>query len=248
MATMGTTTRSTATTTRAEGPPGKGARLVSGLALVLGGVLLFLAVPRTIAAWEASTATRALMDLSWRHAPKPDDVAAGISGLTGAIRWIRSAEYLGDLGTLEMQQALQAREDEPRRTEAAARAERDLVEALRLNPANGLYWMRLAWIREMLERPKREIASCLIQSLDMAPNERGYWVVRARFLMAYWSQLTAEEAVAASRQFQMIWKVAPGSRKELVTAARDLDRMALLQWSLGDDPVDQAELKKLTQP
>src|SRR6185437_1362834 len=164
---MATTIRSIGTTTRSR--QSYAGWLISGGALALGLGLVWLAVPRTFAAWAALTAFPASSDVSWGRTPSAQSLDAGIERLQRAIRWSSSAGYLADLGALELAKALGARSEPSEQDRAALASETHLTEALKLNPADGLVWLRLAMARDLLHRPPREVVSCLVQSIDMAP-------------------------------------------------------------------------------
>jgi len=151
------------------------------------------------------------------------------------------------LGALELAKALGARSEPSEQDRAALASETHLTEALKLNPADGLVWLRLAMARDLLHRPPREVVSCLVQSIDMAPNYRALWLVRTRMLLSYWTNLTIEEGLTLRRQSETIWKAEPALRDPLVAAARDLNRLALLQWLIGPDEGTQSEFRKATK-
>jgi len=241
---MATTTRNTATIIRSRQP--HAGWLISGLSFALGLALVWLAVPRTLAAWAAFAAFPASLDVSWGRTPSVQSADAGIEGLQRAIRWSSSAEYLGNLGALELAKALGARPESPEQDQAALDSERHLTEALKLNPVDGLVWLRLAMARDLLHRSPREVVSCLVQSMDMAPNYRALWLVRTRMLISYWTSLTVEEGLTLRRQSESIWKAEPALREPLVALARDLNQVALLQWLIGPDEGVQSEFKKAT--
>jgi hypothetical protein len=210
-------------------------------------VLLILAVPRTIAALVGLGADHALYEISWARTPERNDVVAGIAALSEAVEWVPSSARFVQLASLELELAWSLPADDPRRMTTARDAERHLTEGLVLNPANGIAWLRLASTRELLGAPARAIASCVVQSLDMAPNFRGVWLPRARFVLLFWPAMTVEEKLAARHQLRTIWNAHEVYHKSLVQLARETGALAFLQWSLGDEGSAQAEFRKLTQ-
>ncbi|UYN97259.1 MAG: hypothetical protein KIT25_10125 [Enhydrobacter sp.] len=218
---------------------------MAGLSFALGASLLALAVPRTMAAWAGLGAQPALHEVKEAREPRPEDIAAGIAALQRAIEWVPSAKRLIDLATLELEEAKRLPIGEPRREEMLRSAEAHFVEGLSLNPVDGTAWLRLAWTRAFLGASARSVVSCLVQSIDMAPNQRNLWLVRARMLLAYWPWMNAEEAPIVRRQFRTIWTIDPAMRRPLVQIAHALKRLSVLEESLKDDPEAQTEFEKL---
>lgn len=246
---MAITIRNTGTTTISRRTRWGTARSRIGafISLLLAVLLVALALPRTVAAFIGLGAERALYDVSWGRTPQRPDVVAGIAALSRAIEWQPSAKRLIDLASLELELAFSKPTDDAGKTTMAADAERHLVEGLRLNPADGVAWLRLAWAKQILGAPRETIARCVAQSLDMAPNVRSLWLPRAPLLFSYWSAMTLEEQLAVRHQLYTIWNADEAYRTPLVKVAAHAENLALLQWSLGNDPVAQGEFERLTR-
>jgi hypothetical protein len=215
---------------------------------VLGAALLWLAVPRTIAAWAGLAAQPALEKLQEDKAPSTVELAEGVQGLQRAISWVPSARRLTDLGLLELAQALATAPEDPGRPARLASAEKHVTEGLARNPVNGFAWLRLASIRELRGAEPRKVAAAVMQSLDMAPNTRKLWMPRAAMFLAYWPHLAEDEVPAVRAQLRTIWTAHEMFRLALLEAAQRNGRVLLIGNAIADDPQALAEFQKLTMP
>lgn len=215
------------------------------LSAALGLALLWLAVPRTVAAWATLDAQPALEKLQSGKLPTDAELSLGVAGLRRAIGWVPSARRLTDLALLEFEQALRLPADASARAALLAQSERDLVEGLAANPVNGFAWLRLAAVRELREAPPRQIAAALVQSLDMAPNMRKLWLPRAAMFLSYWPLLNEDELPAMRAQLRTIWVTDKALRIPLLQEADRRGKTLLIAWALGDDPEAFAEFQRL---
>ena len=119
----------------------------------MGILLLYRAVPRTLAAWAGLEAQPALEKLQEGKSPSDVELATGISGLQRALGWGASARRLTDLAPLELAQAERLPIADPARLRLLASAERQLLDGLAANPVNGFAWLRLALIPELRGAP-----------------------------------------------------------------------------------------------
>lgn len=208
-------------------------------------LLLYLAVPRTLAAWAGLEAQPALEKLQEGKSPSDVELATGISGLQRALGWGASARRLTDLALLELAQAERLPIADPARLQLLASAERHLLDGLAVNPVNGFAWLRLALIRELRGAPPREIAAALVQSLDMAPNMRKLWLPRMALLFVYWRDLSFDELLAVRTHLRTIWEVDAAMRRPLIQASIQAGQLPILAWALGDNPASMEDIERL---
>jgi hypothetical protein len=215
------------------------------LSIVLGAALVGLAVPRTVAAWEAVAAHAALTKFT---KASPAELREGVAGLSRAVTWIASSRYLTGLGTLELLLAEALPPADATRAGLLASAERHLVEGLAAGPLDGLNWYRLAEVRAARGAERRAIVDALMKSLDLAPNMRGLWIDRTVALLRDRRLLTPDETAALNSQIRRIWPVDATFRTRIVTTLRgDRPSLEALRQALGRDSEAQAELGRLLQ-
>lgn len=215
------------------------------VSVLLGGLLIYLSIPRTIAAWTSLEAQTAIDKLQNGKLPSDQELVHGASALQSALAWAPSPRRLTDLALLELEQASRLPVASPARNELLVKAELHLIDGLVANPANGFAWLRLAIVRELRGAPARQVALALAQSLDMAPNMRKLWLPRASLFFVYWRDLTFEELLAMRAQLRTIWTADPDSRRALMQAAGQAGQLAVLSWALQDSPPSQADVEKI---
>jgi hypothetical protein len=216
-----------------------------GLGLALGVVLLVLAVPRVIAGWETNPAGRPLKKIFDAQRPTTDELREGVEGLRRSVAVIGLGRRLVELGTMEFLQTQEMFPSNPGRLPLLKTAETHLLEGLADNPVDGTGWYRLAQVRDARGASPREIVIALMQSLDMAPNMRWLWLVRARLFYANASALLDDELLAVRSQLRVIWNSDPKLRQLLFYASTSMKNEQLLSTALQEDPEATAELEKL---
>jgi hypothetical protein len=216
--------------------------LVSGL---LGVIVVSLALPRTLAAWNALEAQSAIEKLQTGKPPSDEELAVGVRGLKRALEWTPSARRATDLALLRLEQASRLSKEDSARLPLLNEAERYLVEGLLASPANGFAWLRLAIVRELREAPPRDIAAALAQSVDMAPSMRKLWLPRAMMLLAYWRDLTFEELLALRAHLRTVWESDSVTRAALLQAAVRSGELPMLAWAVGEKPPTRADVDAL---
>jgi hypothetical protein len=102
-------------------------------------------------------------------------------------------------------------------------------------------------LRELRRAPPRKIVDVAMQSLDVAPNSRWYWMPRAPFLLTYSAVLQEDEVPAVRAQLRTIWAYAPNLRTPLIVAAMQARNESMLLDALKDDPDALAEFQTLRQ-
>jgi len=204
----------------------------------VGAVLLALAVPRTIAAWEAIAAQPALEKIDAGKPLSTAELREAVAGLERSVTWVTSDRSLKDLGTLELSLYQALPFTDPGRGAVLASCERHFLEGLAANPADGMAWYRLAQVRQLSGGDARRVVVALMQSADMAPNYRPVFVGRTLGLLLYRAVLTPEEFQVAESQIRTFWRGAkPAERKALYGYVRgDAASLAMIENAVREDP------------
>jgi hypothetical protein len=213
---------------------------------LFGLALLGLGIPRTMAAWAALDARPALGKIRDGVQPSAEELREGVQGLQRAKGWLAAERHLTDLGTLEFLLAQMVPLDQAARNTQLATSERHLMEGLVKNPADGVAWYRLAQVRQAQGAVSASVKAALLQSVDMAPNQRQLWLGRAFGLIYYRSSLTPEEWEAAGGQLRTIWRTNSSIRSQLVELLRGSGLgFAVLKEALASDPEGQEYFRSL---
>ena len=215
------------------------------MSLLLGGALLTLAIPRTLAALYSLKALPAFEKIADGKPPTNGDLIAAAVGLTAAVAAAPSGEKLVKLGTVEMLQALDLGPDEAQRAGLLARSEHHLNEGLLANPTQTLGWLTLAEVRIVRGANGRDVAIALMHSVDVGPNTRFAWIPRAKLLLRYWQLLDIEALPVFSAQIRTIWSASPAYRAQLTEAAIAVDEMEVVAAVVGEPPATPDELRAM---
>ena len=82
----------------------------------------------------------------------------------------------------------------------------------------------------------RAIAVALMQSVDMAPNDRSLWFGRAMALLSYAQFLNAEESEAARSQLRAFWRQGrPENLERFVATAITIGKTDIIAVALRND-------------
>jgi hypothetical protein len=202
-------------TSVAQGKPDKPGRrgsidkiglTAAALAFGLGVSLLALAVPRSITAITVATGPAGLsaLLLSGQRIGLTE-LQESHDTLQKALRWDRPARYVANLSVVELELALAYPDDSPEHATWLTQAEERTVEALKVNPADGRSWLRLATIRSFRQAPPRDVVMPLMASLDMSPNDHSLWRQRIGLLMYYWGEFSPDEIDMMRHQVRTMW-------------------------------------------
>ena len=196
----------------------------AGLALLLGGLILWLAVPRMLAsAWLAlRNPVIEQMDAGERVA------AAELLGLIAsrelALGWVEDRATHDERGTALAELAF--RGDRQGATERASleRAIDATRAGLAVAPAAPRDWLQLGYLLVLLEGgPSREAAEALLLSVRtgafQAPD-----VLRRRLFwcLAHWPFYGQDERRQIAEQIRLAWRVTPGVVADLALDAPEL--------------------------
>ena len=213
--------------------------------LLLGGALLLLAGPRTIAAWSGLEALPAFENLWAGKTPTDGELSMAASGLTRAVAAAPSGEKLVDLGAVELLQAFAPDLDKAQRAGLLARSEQHVTEGLVANPTHAFGWLKLAEARIARGAGGRDVAAVLMHSVDVAPYMRLAWIPRTRLLLRYWRSLEGDELPSFIAQLRTIWSATPAYRSKLIETAIEVDEMEIVAAAIAEPPPTADALKEI---
>jgi hypothetical protein len=197
--------------------------LTAGLALLLGGLILWLAVPRVVA-----SALLALRDPVIRQmdAGEPVSEAALLALIASrelALGWVEDRESHDQRGTALAELAFRGEARSPAERAMLGRAVGATRAGLAVAPAAPRDWMQLAYLLVLLEGdPNRQAAEALLFSIRtgafQAPDflrRRLFWCLahRAFYDQGEWRQI--------GDQIRLVWRVAPGELADLALHVPD---------------------------
>ena len=215
---------------------------MAALAFVVGAGLLYLALPRTIAAIVKLPGRPVLARIQDRKPVDAEDLATLITARRGALYWADSGR---DHAVLGLAQLLLARGSE-RASGYDQRVVEDAIGSLRdglaLAPASPHAWARLAYAELVANGPSATVATALDMSLRTAPFEPRLLRVRVELSLHAWPYLTAEVRRLVHEQIRQAWRQ---SRSQLIVIARYTGRENVVRRALSEHPADRAEFEQL---
>ncbi len=203
----------------------------------LAGILVLgLAVPRTIAAFQLLPAGPVL------DAVRSGDVVSGealqtvISSSEDALGWLPSAHTQEDLSLAHLELA------KPQGYGGSETGRRHLSDGLRalkaglsLSPADPYAWARLAFIRIKNGGSATGVKRALFLSFLTGPYEKRLAISRIQYAILLWNKLSTDERSLVLDQIS--WAERTGKRRALVAMAkRDRKADAIIFLAVARDP------------
>lgn len=221
---------------------------MAALAFVVGAGLLYLTLPRTIAAIVKLPGSPVLARIQDRKPVGAEDLATLITARRRALSWADSGR---DHAVLGLAQLLLARGPERASgyNQAGGYDQRvvgdaigSLRDGLALAPASPHAWARLAYAELVANGPSAAVATALDMSLRTAPFEPRLLRVRVELSLHAWPYLTAEVRRLVHEQIRQAWRQ---SRSQLIVIARYTGRENVVRRALSEHPAARAEFEQL---
>ena len=204
-------------------------------------LLLYLAIPRTVSAFQALPERQLLSDL---HAGREINTAALEVLVTSQRRssvWVDSGRIWSNVALAHL---LMAEVDHLSASDRQARLEQAaefLETSLRLAPANPHDWTRRAYIQMLLVGPSQTGASAIIMSILTARYEPDLMFARLQLCFISWSYFSHAEQNMVFEQIRLAWRQSPD--QALVVAHRE-DRIDLLRAAFANNPESLDDLEQ----
>jgi len=210
-----------------------------GLGALLGVLMLYFAVPRTVAAVLMIPGDQPLRAMQNGRLPPTPEIDAIVTSRTAAAHWIEQGRLFTDRSLARLTLAEQAVKDgraDPVKLEEAAR---DLVAGLSLEPVDPHAWARLAYVRFLQKGLSSDagVAPALRLSFLTGPYEPDMTFPRLRLALAVWSNFSTEDRELGRRQIRFAWLL---SRDEVVDLAIQSQRILVFRLALVGQPQDLA--------
>jgi len=203
--------------------------------LFVAAVILYLVIPRTIAAFILYPETATL-----RQIQKGNPVDAfGMGGLVrsrrAAMAWVDDGRIATDLALAELLMA-EAKGDGSRRDPAlVAAAITAASEGLARAPLNPHAWARLAYARSLRDGLSRGVATDLKMSIFTGPHEPRLVFSRLALSLRDWRNFSPADRDLLLRQVRFAWDVSPD---KLIKVTQETGAIGIVLIALARDPED----------
>jgi hypothetical protein len=191
--------------------------LAAGLALLLGGLILWLAVPRVIASGLLALRDPVIQQMDAGEPVSEPELLGLIASRELALDWVDDRDTHDERGTALAELAARGESQSPAEMAALERAIGATRAGLALAPADPRDWMQLGYLLVLLEGdPHRASAEALLFSIRTGSFEAPDFLGRRLFwCLAHWTFYDDEERRQIGDQIRLVWRVAPGDLAEL---------------------------------
>jgi hypothetical protein len=191
--------------------------LAAGLALLLGGLILGLAVPRLLASAWLALRDPVIQQMDAGEPVSEAELLGLIASRELALSWVEDRETHDERGTALAE--LAARGD-PRSAAERAWLERAVGATragLAVAPADPRDWMQLGYLLVLLEGDmNREAAEALLFSMRTGAFQApGFLQRRLFWSLAHWALYDDEDRRHIGDQIRLAWREAPGELADL---------------------------------
>jgi hypothetical protein len=221
--------------------------LLRGLMSVGGVLLLVQAWPIAGGAWFTQKADATFTDLSMNHPLDLLRVRDGVKALDQAVaaqpvagRLLTRAEFLAGTAT-----TLGDRISDKERMEWLGKARADVEAGLADAPARGLDWLRLAFLRLVIDGASREVLPPLFMSIETAPLVPHIWQARLRYILDVWPYLDDAQKDRLRAYLVRTWRADRGRRYYFAWVIYSPVDEGIVRYFLRDEPGAQEELTRL---
>lgn len=209
--------------------------------MLVGAGLLYLALPRTVAAVLMLPGDPLLERIREREPVDKNDLEILVRSRERALAWVESGRVHTDLGLAYLLLARQTDEAGGFDRERARQAVASLREGLPRAPASPHAWARLAYAELVAQGPSPTVARALDMSLRTAPFEPRLTRVRVELALLAWPFLTSPTRRLVAAQIRLAWRQA---RSGLVEIARHSGRDDVVRAALSGDPAAVSEFEE----
>ncbi len=214
------------------------------LSLLVGSTLLYLGVPRTVAAFALLPGNHALKAIQQRNPVSDRERAVFAASRERALSWVEAGRMWTDLALVQLLEAAAEREAGKPRSELIDGAIASLRSGLMLAPARPHAWTRLAYAELLSGKPARAVVPALRMALLTATYEPGLLFVRLELCLIAWRYFERDGRALIFKQVRLAWRDSPD---RLVALAQRSGGLGIIRASLAHSPSDLAEFEKRFQ-
>lgn len=217
-------------------------RLLRSAAVLIAGVaLLYLGIPRFIAAVVTLPSGPILNKIQTNRDVDAEALDILVKSQKRGLQWNESARRWTDLGLAQIIIANDAGNKESR-IALLGKAEGSLLKGLSMGPSNAFAWTRLAYIDMTRNGLSPTVTRKLRLAVTRAPYDRRLVFARLRLLFLSWTQIDETDRPMVLDQTRFAWNIDPG---RLVSLANELGSIGLIRAALFANPDDIGKFEAL---
>ena len=214
------------------------------LSLLVGSYILFLGVPRTVAAFALLPGSHALREIQERRPVGEIERAVFAASHERALSWADAGRTWTDLALVQLlSAAAEGRAGRPK-AELVEKAIASLRSGVMLAPARPHAWTRLAYAEVLSGKPPPAVVPALRMALLTATYEPGLLFIRLELGLYAWRYFERGERSLVLKQVRLAWRNSP---ERLVALAQQSRALGIVRAALARSPADLAEFDNLVQ-
>ncbi len=211
------------------------------LAIILGALVLYLGLPRTIAAFALLPGNQTLRLIQEGETVAREKLEVLVASRERALAWVDSGRMWSDLALAQLLLALPQDDRGRPNRELVDQAVVSLKLALRAAPAHPHAWTRLAYAELLTRGPSRSVASALAMSLLTARYEPNLMFQRLELCLGAWRYFPLQDRDLVLGQVRLAWRRSP---VRLVEIAQRTGQVAVIRAALAATPADLAAFER----
>ena len=195
----------------------------AGLALLLGALILWLALPRLVASALLAMRDPVIQRMDTGEQVPEAELLGLIASRELALGWVEDRETHDEHGTALAQLAFREEPQSAAQKATLGRAIRAIRAGLAVAPAAPKDWMQLGYLLVLLEGDtNRKAAEALLVSIRTGAFQAPDFLRRRLFWsLAHWPFYDGEERRWMGDQIRAAWRVAPGELADLALHVPD---------------------------
>lgn len=207
--------------------------LVAGLTIACAAAILYLGVPRAVAAYHALSGKKVLDRIADGEAVDTDDLLALGASHLDALQWIDDGRLRTQLGTTQFRLAVAGPTGPAPDPDMLAAAMGSLRQGLARAPANRAAWARLALAQHLQGGPSRAMADSLRMSILTGFYDRRLMFMRLDLCLRAWRHFSPDDRDLVFQQVRWAGFVSP---RRLVGLADGPARRSIIRAALASTP------------
>lgn len=213
------------------------------IAVLLAGAILYLALPRAVAAALLLPHTSTISQVRQGRVPSAAQLDAAIAAQRSALDWLDSGSLALDHAYLRLVGRARGVSSSKDRNTEYPEIEKLLTSGLRVSPVNADGWRWLANIRLDYRTDRTSAASALRMSQYTGPFVRYLIVPRIRLALQLWDRMDESDRLLAYRQIRFAWRRISG--KSVVALAVESSNPYPIRIALSANPDDLVEFDQM---
>ena len=209
-----------------------------GIALLLGVSILWLGVPRLVAAFLLLPGDGTVKRIQAKMPVTEKKLAELVSSRENALEWVTSGRLRTDLA---LGRLMLGRGEGQIPSSQINQSIRDLKAGLAVAPANPYAWARLAVAEQLAGGPSTSVASALVMSVVTGPYEPDLIPLRLDLGFQNWRHLSSRDRDLVRQQIRFGWV---RSKKRILEMSRDPRSLAIIRAALVRNPGSLAAFEK----